>query len=293
MTIATTTPVQSALNLVITLQPGLQAGIDEAGPALMGGITKAAEEIGTLHDARVVALGDSRVGLLTTYDGDFDTYMTDFTKVAGPMFDGLLGRCVDAPPLPVAKNVDEFLAWVRAHDLPSIHGIYSAYPTLTVQDIRALAAKAGVPVGENLSAGGTPVMSPLNLVMTLKPGVGPGVQSAGPALMAKMLTASDQIGTLHDARFVLLDQSTASLFTIYDGDFETYIADFVKYMGDIFDALLPHMVDAPALPVEKNAQEFLEWVRARDLPSIHGFYCAYPNLTVQDIRALAARVEGA
>src|SRR5690349_5046809 len=92
------TPVQSALNLVIPLQPGLRAGMNAAGPALMGGITQAANSIGTLHDARFVILDDSTVALFTTYDGDFETYMMDFVRVAGPMFDGLLTRAVDPPP---------------------------------------------------------------------------------------------------------------------------------------------------------------------------------------------------
>ena len=133
--------MQSALNLVFTLKPGLRAGIEQAGPALMAQVIKAADQIGTLHDARFVMLNDSTVGLFTTYDGDFETYVMDFTKYMGQIFDLLLANVADAPPLPVEKNPQEFVAWVRAHDLPSIHGIYSAYPTLTVQDIKALAAK--------------------------------------------------------------------------------------------------------------------------------------------------------
>jgi hypothetical protein len=103
------------------------------------------------------------------------------------------------------------------------------------------------------------------------------------------MTASDQIGTLHNARFVMLNNQTTALFTVYDGSFEDYIADFVKYMGDVFNALLPHIVDPPTLPVEKNAQEFMTWVKKSDYPSLGGVYSAYPTLTVQDIRTLAAK----
>ena len=75
--------------------------------------------------------------------------------------------------------------------------------------------------------------------------------------------------------------------TSYDGDFDTYINDFVDKIGGIFDALLSHMEGAPPLPVEQHRAEFLAYVRRNDLRGLEPFYSAYPNLTVLDIRALA------
>jgi hypothetical protein len=43
----------------------------------------------------------------------------------------------EAPPLPVQKNRDEFLAYVKANDLRAIEPFYSAYPKATVLDIQA------------------------------------------------------------------------------------------------------------------------------------------------------------
>jgi hypothetical protein len=133
------------------------------------------------------------------------------------------------------------------------------------------------------------VQNALNLVMTMKPGATSGVSQAGPAIMTKIRSGADAIGTLHDARFVELNDHTVGLFTTYDGDLDTYVMDFTKHLGDVFDILLPHTIDPPPLPVEKNTQAFIDWVRAHDLPSVSGVYSAYPTLSVQDIRALAAK----
>ncbi|MGD9890773.1 MAG: hypothetical protein AB7U18_05705 [Dehalococcoidia bacterium] len=125
--------------------------------------------------------------------------------------------------------------------------------------------------------------------MTMKPGMQAGITAAGPQLMDKIRSGADAIGTLHDARFVQLNDNTVGLFTTYDGDLDTYVMDFTKHLGDVFDLLLPHTIDSPPLPVEKNVQAFIDWVRVHDLPSVSGVYSAYPTLSVQDIRALAAK----
>ena len=46
---------------------------------------------------------------------------------------------VGGPPTPVAKNAHAFYEWALANNYPPI-GFYSAYPGLSVQDIRALLA---------------------------------------------------------------------------------------------------------------------------------------------------------
>src|SRR5262245_63567755 len=47
---------------------------------------------------------------------------------------------------------------------------------------------------------------------------------------------ADKVGTLHDMRFVFLDNDTRLLFaTAYDGDWDTYIEDFVTKIPDAMD----------------------------------------------------------
>ncbi len=76
-----------------------------------------------------------------------------------------------------------------------------------------------------------------------------------------------------------------AVITTYDGSFEDYINDFIDEIGDVFNALLAHMADAPPLPVQKNRKEFFDYVRANDLRAIEPFYSAYPKATVLDIKA--------
>jgi hypothetical protein len=108
-----------------------------------------------------------------------------------------------------------------------------------------------------------------------------------PPLIPKMFDAADTIGTLHFARFVVLGPTTLAFVSEYDGDFRDYIMDFTKHLGQVFDTVFAHVVDAPPTPVAKNAEALIEWVKEHNLDPL-AFYCAYPTLTVQDIKARAA-----
>jgi hypothetical protein len=98
--------------------------------------------------------------------------------------------------------------------------------------------------------------------------------------------ALKRIGNVHFARFVFIDDNKLAVITSYDDDFETYILTFVEDLGDIFDQLLTHIDGAPPLPVKKNPQEFLEFVKKHDLTCEQPFFSAYPTLKVQDILRL-------
>jgi hypothetical protein len=133
--------VQTSLNMILPMKS--PEDVQEVTRSITNhwdGAVAAAETIGTLHSMRWVALDDTTIGLFTIYDGDFETYDRDFLKFLGQLFDELFTHVVDPPPQPVQKNPDEFVAWSRAHDLPVIHSTYTAYPGLSVQDIKALAA---------------------------------------------------------------------------------------------------------------------------------------------------------
>jgi hypothetical protein len=142
--------------------------------------------------------------------------------------------------------------------------------------------------------GDAPVQSPLTLVMTVKPEDREILRTkvhdlqAMPPEKNPVTTALDEIGTVHFARFVFLDEDRLAVITAYDGSFERYIMAFVDFIGPVFDDLLLHMLDAPKLPVEQHRQEFLEYVRKHDLTSVPPFYSAYPTRTVQDILADSA-----
>jgi hypothetical protein len=109
-----------------------------------------------------------------------------------------------------------------------------------------------------------------------------------PYLLPKLFDAADAIGTLHFARFVVLDETTLGFVSEYDGDFRNYIMDFTKFLGPVFDTVFAHVVDPPPTPVAKNAEALIEWAKTHNLEPL-AFYSAYPFLTVQDIKTCAAK----
>jgi hypothetical protein len=135
------------------------------------------------------------------------------------------------------------------------------------------------------------VQNPLTLIMSIK---SPSDYAQLQALLAKIQSAPpdknpiwvalDKLKTVHFARFVFLENNTKlAVITTYDGSFEDYINEFIDEIGDVFNALLAHMNDASPLPVQKNRQAFLDYVRANDLRGIEPFYSAYPKATVLDV----------
>ena len=51
--------------------------------------------------------------------------------------------------------------------------------------------------------------------------------------------AREQVGTVHDMRFVFLDNDTKLLFaTAYDGDWDAYIDDFATKIPDYLDIVV-------------------------------------------------------
>lgn len=135
------------------------------------------------------------------------------------------------------------------------------------------------------------VQSPLSLFMPLASSSEvPAVLELLQKYRSELGNALDTIHTVHFARFMLINVDsieTLVLFTEYDGDFATYVKDFVAKLGPIFDGLLAHIADPPPTPVSDYADEFVAWVQKHDRTSpqqgLLTFYSAYPRLTVVDI----------
>ena len=81
----------------------------------------------------------NHIGFFTVFDGDMEKYFQDFADKTSFTFDALFPHVVGGPPTPVAKNAQAFYQWGLENNYPPI-GFYSAYPGLSVQDIRALLA---------------------------------------------------------------------------------------------------------------------------------------------------------
>lgn len=135
--------VQQPLTLVMPVRPGAGAALRaevaalQALPRERNPVTTALDALQTVHFARFVFIDDERLAVITTYDGDFEHYIMDFVDHIGPVFDKLLQHMVDPPPGKVREHREEFLAYVRKHDLGCVPPFYSAYPDRSVVDIRA------------------------------------------------------------------------------------------------------------------------------------------------------------
>ena len=132
---------QSALLTYWTFKSLLQAfAMKLVAKALVGEKgKKGSDAIGTLHVAHFVPFEKNHLGFFTIFDGDFAKYIQDFADKDSYIFDTLFPHCVGTPPTPVAKNAQAFYQWALDNNQPAI-GFYSAYPGLSVLDIRALLA---------------------------------------------------------------------------------------------------------------------------------------------------------
>ena len=99
----------------------------------------ASDAIGTLHFSHWVPFDKDAVGFFTIFDGDFTKYIQDFTDRTSFVFDSVFPHVIGAPPTPIQKNANAFYQWALDYNYPPI-GFYSAYPGLSVQDVRALLA---------------------------------------------------------------------------------------------------------------------------------------------------------
>src|SRR5919107_4785095 len=133
------------------------------------------------------------------------------------------------------------------------------------------------------------VQSPLTLVMKAEsPAAFAALRQTVEDLQSRptnenpVVAALDKLGTVHFARFVFLGEDQLAVITAYDGDFDTYINDFIDEIGDVFNALLEH-VDATLVPVQSHRAAFLKFVRNHDLRCVGPFYSAYPQRTALDI----------
>jgi hypothetical protein len=93
---------------------------------------------------------------------------------------------------------------------------------------------------------------------------------------------ADMMGTVHDMRFVFLDNDTKLLFaTAYDGDWDPYIDDFVTKIPDALDMLLSNLEGFPGM----HSPSLKDYLAAHQVTA-EGWYVGNPDLTVVETRRL-------
>ena len=103
-----------------------------------------------------------------------------------------------------------------------------------------------------------------------------------PAALEGAFRGADVVGTLHDMRFVFLDNDTKLLFaTAYDGDWDAYIDDFATKIPDFLDIIDSAWEGWPGIR-SPHAKDYL----AKYQVAAEGWFVAHPDLTVAETERL-------
>ena len=95
--------------------------------------------------------------------------------------------------------------------------------------------------------------------------------------------AADAVGTVHDMRFVFVDNDTKLLFaTAYDGDFDPYIEDFAAKIQNAMDLWLSNFEGYPGM---RNPKAAADWIASHQIAA-EAWYVNSPNLTGAETRRL-------
>jgi hypothetical protein len=124
-------------------------------------------------------------------------------------------------------------------------------------------------------------VSELTAIIPLVPGGGKRIRGLLDLLEGNFQGA-DLVGTLHDMRFVLLDNDTKLLFcTTYDGEWDAYIDDFVTKIPNSMDILFCNCEGWPGIrsPVIKD------WL-VKQQHTADAWYVSNPNLSVAEAHTL-------
>jgi hypothetical protein len=89
-----------------------------------------------------------------------------------------------------------------------------------------------------------------------------------------------EVGTLHDARYLIFDNDTRFLFaSVFDGDWDTYIDDFATtQIAKNFELVFSHVEGFPGIK-DPNVKD---WFVEHQVPA-QIFVSAYPDLTTKQI----------
>jgi len=94
--------------------------------------------------------------------------------------------------------------------------------------------------------------------------------------------APDRVGTVHDMRYVFLDNDTRILFaTTYDGDWDPYVDDFATHIPDELDVVFCNCEGWPGV----RSPAVKDYI-AKYQVTARAWYVSSPNLTVKDTKRL-------
>ena len=125
-------------------------------------------------------------------------------------------------------------------------------------------------------------ISELTIIVPLAPGGAARLRAFLKVLNGNLSQGADLVGTLHDMRFVFLDNDTRLLFaTSYDGDWDAYIDDFATKIPDYLDIIDSAWEGWPGIR-SAGAKDYL----AKYQITAEGWYTAFPDLTIAETHRL-------
>jgi hypothetical protein len=125
-------------------------------------------------------------------------------------------------------------------------------------------------------------VSELTIIVPLVPGGAQRLRAFLRLLRGNLSQGADRVGTLHTMRFVFFDNDTRLLFaTAFDGDWDTYIDDFVTKIPDFLDIIDSAWEGWPGIR-SPGAKDYL----VKHQITAEGWYVAHPDLTVAETSRL-------
>ena len=135
------------------------------------------------------------------------------------------------------------------------------------------AGRAGVRLGK---------VSELTILVPFAPGGAKRLRAFLRMIGGNLSSGATRVGTLHDMRFVFLENDTKMLFaTAYDGDWDAYIDDFATKIPDFLDIIDSAWEGWPGIR-SPHAKDYL----AKYQVAAEGWFVAHPDLTVGDTHRL-------
>ena len=124
--------------------------------------------------------------------------------------------------------------------------------------------------------------SELTIIVPLVPGGARRLRTFLQSLGGNLSPGASKVGTLHDMRFVFLENDTKMLFaTAYDGDWDAYIDDFATKIPDFLDIIDSAWEGWPGIR-SPHAKDYL----AKYQVAAEGWFVAHPDLTVAETQRL-------
>ncbi len=125
-------------------------------------------------------------------------------------------------------------------------------------------------------------VSELTTILPLKPGGAEKLRKFF-KLIDGNLSGAGQVGTLHNMRFVFLENDTKLLFaTAYDGEWDPYIDDFATKIPEMMDYLFDNVEGWPGIA----SPDVKDFIVEHQIPA-EAWFVSHPNITVSEAKRLA------